>query len=137
MKNLLRPSILLCGLMLTIGAQAHGPAVSRYRVNELAFPDSLRAGCLPDYQIGASIQDINDFAVVNGNFNCYTQADPATSTFQSRNAAFVASAWFGAVELPRPAEPGFAVSAALNNRGEIFGFEIDGNIMSAARWTLF
>jgi hypothetical protein len=137
MNTQLRPLAALVGLLFVIAAQAHGPAVSRYRVNELPFPDSLRAGCVPDYHIGASIQDINDFGVVNGNFNCITQADPATSTFQQRSAAFVAATWFGAVELPRPADPGFSFGSAMNNRGEIFGFEIEGNIMSATRWTLF
>lgn len=137
MKNLLSPAVALGGLLVVMGAQAHGPAVSRYRVDELPIPEALRAGCLADYRAGASIQDINDFGIVNANFNCHTQVDLATSTLRSRGAAFVASRWFGAVELPRPPEPGFSFSSTVNNRGEIFGFEtVDGGI-TGVRWTLF
>ena len=137
MKTRLRSLTMLGGLLFVIGAQAHGPAVSRYRVNEVPVPDSLRTGCLPDYRAEAAIQDINDFGVVNGNFSCVTQADPLTSTFQQRSAAFVASTWFGAAELPRPADPGFSFGSTINNRGEIFGFETVQNGITGVRWTLF
>ena len=140
MKNLLRSLTaiggLLFALLLTMGAQAHGPAVSRYRVNELPVPSSLRAGCVEGYVASGAIQRINDFGIVNANFRCYTQADPATATFQTRDAAFVAAPWFGAVELARPTEPGFAFGSTINNRGEIFGFETVEGGFSGVRWTL-
>ena len=137
MKALLRSLTTLGGLIFVIGAEAHGPANPRYRVNELPVPDSLRAGCLPDYRAEASIQDINDFGVVNGNFSCVTQADPVTSTFQQRSAAFVAATWFGAIELSRPADPGFSFGSAINNRGEIFGWESVEGGFAGTRWTVF
>jgi uncharacterized membrane protein len=139
MNNLLRAFTALgfpIALIFAPVAQAHGPAVSRFRVNEVPVPSSLRAGCLEGYAAGGAIQRINDFGVVNGNFNCYTQVDPVTAKFQSRGAAFVASLWFGAVELARPAEPGFSFGSTINNRGEIFGFETVEGGFSGARWTL-
>ena len=135
MKILLR-SLAALGLLFAIEAQAHGPSVSRYRVDEVHAPDSLNAGCLDGFAAGASIRRINDFGVVNGNFTCYTQVDPITSTFQARNAPFVAAAWFGALELPRPPAPGSAFGASINNRGEIFGFESVENGIAGTRWTL-
>jgi hypothetical protein len=135
MKKLLR-SFAALGLLFAMEAQAHGPGVSRYRVDEVHAPGSLKAGCLDGFAAGASIQRINDFSVVNGNFTCYTQVDPTTSTFQARNAPFVAAAWFGALELPRPPAPGAAFGASINNRGEIFGFESVGNGIAGTRWTL-
>ncbi len=137
MKKLLRPLAALGGLFLMTLAHTHGPAAARFRVNEVPFPESLREGCAPDYQIGASIQDINDFGVVNGNFTCYTEADPATSTFRPRSAPFIATTWFGAVELPVPADAGPSQGVTINNRGEIFGFEPVANGITGARWTLF
>jgi hypothetical protein len=128
---------LLFALVFAMGAQAHGPAAPRYRVNEVPVPDSVRAGCLGDYVVRAANSHINDFSVVSGNFSCYTQADTATSTFQFRTAAFVAAHWFGALELPRPADPGTSFGDSINNRGEIFGFEIGEAGFTAARWTLF
>lgn len=122
MKHLLC-SFAALGLVLAAGTQAHGPAVSRYRVSELPVPNSLRAGCLEGYVASGGIQRINDFGVANANFRCYTQADPSTGTFQARDAAFVAAPWFGALELSPPAVPGFSFGSTINNRGEIFGFE--------------
>ena len=136
MQTLLRPLVAFGSLLFVIGAQAHGPAVARYRVNELPAPTSLRAGCLENYSASAAIQRINDFGVVNGNFTCYTQVDPAAGTFHARNAAFVAATWFGAVELPRPADPGFSFGSTINNRGEIFGYETVENGFAGTRWTL-
>ena len=136
MTNLLRSLTALGGLLFALGALAHGPAVSRYRVNELPVPSSLLAGCVEGYVASGAIQRINDFGIVNANFRCYTQADPATATFQARDAAFVSAPWFGAVELARPTEPGFAFGSTINNRGEIFGFETVEGGFSGARWTL-
>lgn len=136
MKNLLG-SFAALGLLVAIAAQAHGPAVSRYRVNEVPVPDSARAGCLDGYVARAANGRINDFSVVSANFQCYTQADPATSTFQFRATTFVAASWFGAFELPRPADPGTSFGDSINNRGEIFGFETEGTLFTGARWTLF
>jgi len=135
MKIRLRSSAAL-GLLFAMVAQAHGPAVSRYRVNELPVPSSLRAGCLEGYVVSGGIQRLNDFGVANANFQCYTQADPATATFQSRDAAFVAASWFGAFELAPPAVPGFSFGSTINNRGEIFGFETVEGGFSGVRWTL-
>jgi hypothetical protein len=127
--------LVLAGL-LAAGAQAHGPNASRYHIDELPVPASVRAGCLDAYAAGGAIQRINDFGIVNANFTCYTQVDPLTATFQARNAAFVATSWFGAVELPRPADPGSSFGVTVNNRGEIFGFESIDNGIGATRWTL-
>jgi hypothetical protein len=135
MKNLLC-SFMASGLLFVVAAHAHPPAVSRYRVNELPAPDSLRAGCLDNFLARASISQINDFGVVNGNFTCYTAVDPVAGTFQTRNATFVAATWFGAIELPRPEDPGFSFGDGINNRGEIFGFETAENGFVGTRWTL-
>lgn len=135
MKHLLC-SFAALGLVLAAGTQAHGPAVSRYRVSELPVPNSLRAGCLEGYVASGGIQRINDFGVANANFRCYTQADPSTGTFQARDAAFVAAPWFGALELSPPAVPGFSFGSTINNRGEIFGFETVEGGFSGVRWTL-
>jgi len=137
MKDLLRSFIAFGGLLVVIGAQAHEPRVSRYRVSEVPVPHSLRAGCLDDYAVRVTIRNINDFSVVNGNFTCYLQVDPATGFFQARNAAFVAASWFGAVELPRPADPGSSFGDSINNRGEIFGYEVGENLFTGVRWTVF
>jgi len=135
MKHLLC-SFTALGVVFASGSQAHGPAVSRYRVDELAVPSSLRVGCAEGYVASGAIQRLNDFGVANANFRCYTQADLATSTFQARDAAFVAAPWFGALELARPAAPGFAFGSTINNRGEIFGFETIEGGFSGVRWTL-
>ena len=45
MKILHRSLGALAGLLLAIGAQAHGLTVPRYRVVELPVPDSITAGC--------------------------------------------------------------------------------------------
>jgi hypothetical protein len=136
LNNLLRTIAAVSGLAFVIGAQAHGPTAPRYRVGELPVPASLRAGCLPGYFAGAEINRVNDFGVVTGNFTCYTQVDPVAATLQSRLATFAAAAWFGAVELPRPADPGRSFSSTINNRGEIFGFETVEHGFSGTRWTL-
>jgi uncharacterized membrane protein len=136
MNDLLRSLTALGGLLLVTAAKAHGPAAPRYRINELPVPDALRTGCVEGYVASGAIQRINDFGVVNANFRCYTQADPATATFQARDAAFVAASWFGAVELARPSVAGFAFGSAINNRGEIFGFETVEGGFSGVRWTL-
>lgn len=135
MKHLLR-SFTALGLLFALGSQAHGPAVARYHVNEVPVPHSVRAGCRDDYVVRATNGHINDFSIVNGNFDCYTVADPATGTFQLRTATFVAANWFGALELSRPPDPGTSFGDSINNRGEVFGFEIADGVFAGARWTL-
>jgi len=125
-------------LLCSAAAAAHGPAVSRYRVNELPVPDSLSAACLSAYSRGASITRINDFGVVNASSFCYTTVDTVNPMILSTGAIFVAALWFGAVELPRT-NPGYSYSYTINNRGELFGYESgtpEGGGLFATKWTL-
>ncbi|HEU5135507.1 MAG TPA: hypothetical protein VFU13_10230 [Steroidobacteraceae bacterium] len=126
------------GLLCAFGAQAHEPAVSRYRVTQLPIPDSLTDGCVDGYSAGASITRINDFGVVNATANCYSTVDPATGTLQFLSGTFVAAPWFGAVELPRSG-PVASYSYNINNRGELFGYEFgtpEGGGIYATKWSL-
>ena len=125
-------------LLCSTAAVAHGPAVSRYRVNELPIPDSLTAGCLAAYSKGASITRINDFGVVNASSFCYATVDTVNPMIVSTSATFVAAPWFGAVELPRSG-PVASYSYTINNRGELFGYEFgtpEGGGIFATKWTL-
>jgi len=134
--NFYRSLATIAGLLCAFGAQAHEPAVNRYRVNELPIPDSLMAGCLSGYAAGASITRINDFGIVNATSLCYTTVDPATVTLQYLNRTFVAAPWFGAAELPLTS-PGFSYSYGINDRGEMFGYEgPETGGFYAARWTV-
>jgi hypothetical protein len=137
MKILRGSLIALGGALFGVAATAHEPAASRYRVDELPVPDSLRAGCLDDYAAGGAVQRINDFGVVNANFTCYTQVDSANATLQARNAAFVTAPWSGAIELQRPPDPGFSFGSLIDDRGEIFGYETVEGGFTGTRWTLF
>src|SRR5690349_1356833 len=120
--NGFRSMAALAGLLTVVVAQAHGPAVSRYRVAEVTPPASATADCLPGYTRGTTINTINDFGVVNGTVQCYSQVDVAANILQFNTATFVAAPWFGALELSQ-SEPGFTFSYTLNNRGEAFGYE--------------
>src|SRR4051794_6790033 len=86
--------------LLTALAQAHGPAVSRYRVTEVTPPASAIGDCLAGYTHGATINTINDFGTVNGTVQCYSRVDAAAHILQFNTATFVAAPWFGAIELP-------------------------------------
>jgi hypothetical protein len=136
--NLHRSLTTFAGVLCALATQAHEPAVSRYRVNELPVPAALQTGCLSGYTAGASITRINDFGVVNATFNCIAAFDPANSILQYQSATFVAAPWFGAVELPRSG-PVASYSYTLNNRGEIFGYEFgtpEGGGIFATKWSL-
>ena len=125
------------GLLTMVGAQAHGPAVSRYRITEVTPPASATADCLAGYTRGATINTINDFGVVNGTVQCYSQVDVAANILQYNTASFVAAPWFGAVELSQSV-PGFTFSYTLNNRGEAFGYEspFETGGLYGTKWSL-
>ena len=117
-------------------AQAHGPAVSRYRVVELQSPASLVAHCQPGYAITRSIATINDFGVATGTVTCYRNAvaDPVSYEYVSRLVA--GAPWFGSVELAT-SEPGQAFAYNITNRGEAFGYEIPASGgFFGTRWSL-
>jgi len=122
--------------LFTTFVQAHEPAVPRFRVNEIAAP-SAASNCVPGYSAGTTINSINDFGVVNATVNCYTAVDPAAGVLQFQGTAFVASTWFGAVELPKSG-PATTYSYALNNRGESFGYESpnDTGGLYGTKWSL-
>jgi hypothetical protein len=125
------------GVLTVCAAQAHGPAVSRYRLAEITPPASATSGCLAGYTDGATINSINDFGVVNGTVNCYAAVDPAANVLQINTTSFVASGWFGAVELPKSA-PGSTYTRSVNNRGEAFGYEapFETGGFYGTRWSL-
>jgi hypothetical protein len=136
--NLHRSLATFAGLLCVFGAQAQEPAASRYRVNEFPVPDSLKTGCLSGYTAGASITRINDLGVVNATFNCIAAFDAAAPILQYQSGTFVASPWFGAVELPRSG-PVASYSYHINNRGEVFGYEFgtpEGGGIFATKWSL-
>jgi len=127
----------LAGLLTGFGtlAQASGP--NHYRLTEVRAPDSMTAGCLATYSKIASITAINDLGIVNGSVTCYTAVDPATGVLQFNSATFAAAPWFGSVELPLSG-PGQSYSYTINNRNELFGYEIpnDAGGFFATKWSL-
>ena len=134
--NLMR-SLVVLGGVFAVCAQAHEPAVSRYRVNEIQPAASLVTGCTPGYGKTASIGTINDFGVVNGTVTCYTNviADPVS--FQYQTGSMVAAPWFDSFALPT-SSPGQSYSYTITNRGEAFGYEgpVDIGGLYATRWSL-
>jgi hypothetical protein len=118
-------------------ALAHGPArLPRYSVEEIVPPASLLAPCLPDYRNFAQAAQVNDFGVVAGNFNCYSQFDTTTGSGIFSGGPFVWASWFGGLEL-RDADPATCCSFAtsINNRGEVFGSEV-GAAFTGVKWSL-
>ena len=125
-------------LLTALGAQAQNSAVTRYRVDQLPIPGSALAGCVPGYAAGASIGRINDIGVVNATANCFSVVDPLGPQLAYQSISFVASPWFGAIELPRSG-PVASYAYDINNRGEIFGYEFgtpEGGGIFATRWSL-
>ncbi len=125
------------GTLVAVGAWAHGPEVSRYRLTEIAPPASASSGCLPGYTDNATITTINDFGVVHGTVSCYITVDPAAGIADFRSSTFAAAPWFGAFELPKSVV-GSNYAFNLNNRGELFGYEApsEGGGLYGTRWTL-
>lgn len=73
-----------------VSAFAHGPGPAvRYRVEEVRPPASMLAPCVPGYRIYAQGTTINDLGVAAGNFNCYSQIDPATAASTFSGGPFV------------------------------------------------
>src|SRR5262245_61855448 len=118
-------------------ALAHGPArAPRYGVQEVRPPATLVAPCLADYRNWAQGAAINDFGVVAGNFNCYSQFDPATGGSTWSGGPYVWTSWFGGFEL-RDSNPADCCSflASINNRGEVFGADV-GATFEGVKWSL-
>jgi hypothetical protein len=136
-NRMIRSFAAIAGLLTALAVQAHGPAVSRYRVTEVIPPASATQDCLAGYTRGATINTINDFGVVNGTVQCYSQVDVAANILQFNTATFVAATWFGAIELPQSV-PGFTFSYTLNNRGEAFGYEapFETGGLYGTKWSL-
>jgi hypothetical protein len=117
-------------------APAHGPdRAPRYRVEEVTPPASLVTPCVAgirNFAQGA----INDFGVVGGNYNCYSQFDPATGLNTFTGGPFVWSSWFGGLEL-HDNDPTNCCSfmTSINNRNEIFGADV-GPTFTGVKWSL-
>ncbi len=127
-------SILACAV-----ASAHGPQrPTRYRVEEIKPPASLLAPCLPQYRTLAQPAIINDLGVVDGNFNCYSQLDPATGTSLQHGGGFVWASWFGGLELrDRDGdETCCSFATTLNHRGEVFGSDVSNGVFEGVKWSL-
>ena len=79
---------------------------------------------------------INDFGVAAGNFNCYTQIDPAAGTSTTSGGPFVWASWFGTLPL-QDSDPTTSGSFAttINNRNEVFGSEVDPDFVGV-KWSL-
>lgn len=124
--------------LLAQTALAHGPGRdSRYRIEEVQPPASLVQGCLDGYRVWAQGVSINDFGIVAGNYNCYTQVDGPAGVATTNGGPFLWTSWFGSVELQDgdPTRSSFATS--LNNRGETFGGVFPPNaILHGVRWPL-
>jgi hypothetical protein len=118
-------------------AFAHGPdRATRYRLEEVRPPAAMREPCVADYRIFMQGAGINDFGVVAGNFNCYSQIDPATGTSTFSGGPIVWASWFGPLALndSDPATTG-SFAASINNRGEVFGSDV-GATFVGVKWSL-
>lgn len=118
-------------------AFAHDPEPAvRYRLEEVRPPASLLTPCLPGYRVYTQGTIINDFGVAAGNFNCYSQIDPATATSTYSGGPIVWSSWFGTLAL-QDSDPTTTGSFAttINNRGEVFGSDVGADFVGV-KWSL-
>ena len=107
----------------------------RYRLEEITPPSSMVTPCLAGYRNFAQAV-INDFGVVGGNHNCYSQFDPATGTGTFIGGAFAWTYWFGGLEL-HDKDPTNCCSfmTSINNRNEIIGTDV-GVTFTGIKWSL-
>ena len=130
--------VLATSVLVCAPAFAHGPeAPARYRLEEVRPPASLLTPCLPGYRVYAQGTVINDLGVAVGNFNCYSQIDPATVTSSFSGAPFVWASWFGPLILndSDPATTTGSFATTINNRGEVFGADV-GSVFVGVKWSL-
>ncbi len=124
--------------LLAQTALAHGPGQDpRYRVEEVRPPASFSQGCLDGYRVFSQGVSVNDFGIVAGNFNCYTQVDGPAGVVKTNGGPFLWSPWFGGVELQDGDPTNAAFATSFNNRGEAFGGIFPPNsILHGVRWPL-
>lgn len=127
----------LAALLAGFAASAHDSAANRYKVAEVEAPASVKTGCLDAYGKIASIARINDLGVITGSFTCYPSVDTTAATYAIKSVSFVGAPWFGSIELPLSG-PGQSYAFTINNRGELFGYEIPNDIggFYATKWSL-
>lgn len=132
----IRLTFVVCCAVFAAGAQAHEPAVSRYRVVEVQPPAAMQSRCVPGYVSGASITKINDFGLFNAVSNCFRKVDPVAPALEYLSSTFVGAPFIGSVELAHAPDT-TSYSYTINNRGELFGYEAPSTGgLYAMRWTL-
>lgn len=123
-------------MLFGTGALANGSGrAPRYRIEEITPPASIARHCLVGYRTFAQAV-INDFGVVAGNYNCYSQFDTTTGFGTFFGGPFVWTSWFGGLEL-RDDDPSNCCSfmTSINNRNEIYGTDV-GATLTGIRWSL-